>query len=434
VAIDLRSLKRVMLTDPPATPDRGTPDRGTPDPISPSDTVTHGTGDHDGGSCELCEQIQSELAANPVEGAATDAPADPPVIDEAVAATNAIPLDTAPVDTAPVGTAEPVPADSGLGLLDADPIPPPTAAQPKPALVATDPGIGPGGWRRRKVFLIGMLASVLAAVALVLVVLYATSSKSRATAESAAAQSAAQAAAGAQPSAAGAASPPSSSSVAAVLDWARQNLPLSAPLLTDQQTQRALFAAGFTAVQIDNAQATPTFAYLIDTPAWRDGAPVDGPAITGSIPVAVFGSGAAQVTVRQAVADSAAVVSDRQATDASTRRAAEQQLLSNHAIQVKGNALSALQAGQLDLRAATVIAYLANSTTVTLADVTTSGPEQQAGLPVRSIDISIGAPAVMQTIVSGLPVAYQPASVTQLSNGAVRMVWPLSAEPLPGLS
>jgi hypothetical protein len=41
---------------------------------------------------------------------------------------------------------------------------------------------------------------------------------------------------------------------------------------------------------------------------------------------------------------------------------------------------------------------------------------------------------VMQTIISGLPVAYQPASVTQLSNGAVRMVWPLSAEPLPGLS
>ena len=164
----------------------------------------------------------------------------------------------------------------------------------------------------------------------------------------------------------------------------------------------------------------PAFEYVFETSALRAAGSADSgltAALAATAPVATFGSADAQVTVRQAVADSAAVVSaarppmralgarpsksccaTRQCTPAATRRAV-------------------LQSGQLDLRAATVLAYLANSTTVQLTNVSPDAAEQAAGLPIRSVDVTIGAPAVMQTIVSGLPVAYQPASVTPPVDG-----------------
>jgi hypothetical protein len=231
-------------------------------------------------------------------------------------------------------------------------------------------------------------------------------------------------------------SPPS---VAAAVAWARVQLPRDSPLVADSQLSSALSAAGFTQVTAVSATTTsiPAFAYLFDTAtvhAAAAGDPAIAAALASSVAVADFGSGRDGLDVRQAVTDSAAVVGSRTATDASTRRTAEQELLRNPAFSATGNAAAVLERGQLDLRAATVLAYLANSTTVQLGNVSVSAPEQAAGLPVRSIDVTIAAPAVMQTIVSGLPVAYQPTSVTQLSTGAVRMVWPIAAEPLPGLS
>ena len=181
----------------------------------------------------------------------------------------------------------------------------------------------------------------------------------------------------------------------------------------------------------------PAFEYVVDTPALRRLAvttPAASSALTDAVPVAIFGPADDQVAIRQAVLDPAAVVSARQATDKQTRASAEAELLRNPAIHSSGSAAAALQSGSLDLRAATVLAYVANSSTVQFANVTASAPETAAGLPIRSIDISVTSRAVMQTIISGLPIAYQPASVTPLSGGAVRMVWPIAAEPLPSLS
>jgi hypothetical protein len=227
--------------------------------------------------------------------------------------------------------------------------------------------------------------------------------------------------------------------IAAAVEWARIQLSHDVPLVADAQTRSALSAAGFTQVtQLSSTTtAIPAFGYLFDTAAVRAAAPGSSAvstALASSVAVADFGSGTDQVDVRQAVTDSATVVGARKAADATTRQTAERELLQNPAFTATGNAVGVLGQGQLDLRAATVLAYLANSTTVRVGNVSINGPEQLAGLPVRSIDVTIGAPAVMQTIVSGLPVAYQPTSVTQLSTGAVRMVWPIAAEPLPGLS
>ena len=81
----------------------------------------------------------------------------------------------------------------------------------------------------------------------------------------------------------------------------------------------------------------------------------------------------------------------------------------------------------------TVLVFLANSSHLDLVGVNPQPAEQAAGLPIRSIDLKSDNPGGMQTVLSGLPLSYQPTSSVALSNGAIRLVWPIVAEPLPGL-
>jgi hypothetical protein len=221
--------------------------------------------------------------------------------------------------------------------------------------------------------------------------------------------------------------------------WAGRELPHNAQILTDPDAAAPLVAAGFVNVHAISAQAAnspaQTFEYVVVGPTLRQSANTDGAAMSAlnaSLPVAAFGAGANEVVIRQASADPAAVIA-RKAVDAETRRTAEAELLRNPAVQASGAASAALQSGALDLRAATVLAFLANSSHVVFTNVTADPPEQAAGLPIRSIDISSDAPAAMQTILSTLPLSYQPMSMTRLSDGAERVVWPLDAEPPLGL-
>jgi hypothetical protein len=234
----------------------------------------------------------------------------------------------------------------------------------------------------------------------------------------------------------------------AAATWAAVQLPHAAQILADHDTQVALAAAGFTAVEtVPSAAAAPasaatdptppSFEYVISTSTLRaqaDSDPALANALNSALPVADFGSGAQQIVVGQASSDPAAVVAKRRSTDVQIRRSAETELIANPAIRAVGTALAALQSGQLDLRAATVLAFLANSSHVDLINVTVDPPEQAAGLPIRSIDVISDSQSAMQTILSTLPLAYQPASITPLSNGADRVVWPISAEPPLGLN
>jgi hypothetical protein len=180
------------------------------------------------------------------------------------------------------------------------------------------------------------------------------------------------------------------------------------------------------------AQDVPTFDYVVSTAALRatarSGDPVDR-ALNSSLPIAVFGSGAHQVVVRQVSTMSAADIASRRTADRQTRRNAERQLLANPAIQARGAARTALQAGELDLRAATVLALMANSSHVNIVSVNTDEPEQAAGLPARTVDVRTNAAPAVQAMLSNLPSSYQPSTDTPLPNGTHRMVWPIDPEP-----
>lgn len=428
--------------------------------------VDHGSANHDAHSCSLCEQIEAGLAprkgavtaptrtrsvAVPAPPGAPRTPTSRPVPEVAVpeVAVLNVPVPPVPVRAAPpvpVRAAPPVPVPPVAAR--PVPVPPvkapvelapavPVSAEPVPVDPASSDSVqAPAEPRRiaRTVVVICAVAAIVAAGVVAFALLHSSGhakSAGRSATGSAPAGSVAAAPTGSSPSA-------PSPTVASAIEWARAQVASDVPLVADGSTSSALSAAGFTQVaHVTPTSSVATFVYLFDTPAVRAAAaqnPSVANALTSSVAVAEFGSGTDLVDVRQAVSDSAAVVNARRASDTTTRRTAEQELLRNPAVTATGNAATALAQGQLDLRAATVLAYLANSTTVRVTNVSVSDPEQAADLPVRSVDIAIGAPAVMQTIVSGLPVAYQPTSVTQLSSGAVRMVWPIAGEPLPELS
>jgi hypothetical protein len=236
---------------------------------------------------------------------------------------------------------------------------------------------------------------------------------------------------------------PNPPEINAAVAWAGRELAHSVKILTNPTMRTALTARGFTNVLTATALAggtaptRVTFDYAVSTPALRAAARSGDPvkrALNVSVPIAVFGSGRHQVVVRQVSTVSPAEVASRQAADLRRRRAGERQLLTNPAIRARPPALTALRAGQLDLRAATVIVLMANSSHVEIVSVHADEPERAAGLPARSVDVRTDADAAVEALLSNLPSSYRPTSDTRLPDGTHRMVWPIDPEPPTGLN
>ena len=103
MAIDLRSLKRVTLADSPRQ-------------AQPSPTVAHDSGDsHDAADCELCAQIQSQLAAGGDADAAGGPVADLEAIRETAAAAVAAAVPVVPPNADADADADAAAADTAAG-------------------------------------------------------------------------------------------------------------------------------------------------------------------------------------------------------------------------------------------------------------------------------------------------------------------------------
>ena len=226
----------------------------------------------------------------------------------------------------------------------------------------------------------------------------------------------------------------------ATASWAGRALSHDSKIVADPTMRVALTADRFTHVQtptVSPSGTSLTFDYIVSTAELRAmasaGNPIDR-ALSSSVPIAVFGSGNDQVVVRQVSATSNADIAARRSTDRETRLTAERQLLTNPAIRASGAARAALQAGQLDLRAATILALMANSSHLDIISVNLDVPEQAAGLPARSIDVQTDAPADVQAMLSNLPALYRPIADTVLPSGTHRMVWSINPEPPTALN
>ncbi len=232
----------------------------------------------------------------------------------------------------------------------------------------------------------------------------------------------------------------SPANVVAAASWVGRELSHNSRIVADPAMSAILAANRFTHAQTPAASPSGTaltFDYIASTAALRAAASAGGPidrALSSSLPIALFGSGSDQVVVRQVSSASAADIAARRTSDSETRRTAEQQLLNNPAIRAREAARTALQAGQLDLRAATILALMANSSHVDILSVNVDEPERAAGLPARSVDVQTDAAAEVQAMLSNLPPLYQPVADTQLPDGTHRMVWSINPEPPPPLN
>jgi hypothetical protein len=101
-------------------------------------------------------------------------------------------------------------------------------------------------------------------------------------------------------------------------------------------------------------------------------------------------------------------------------------------VSVAAGARTALHRGQLDMRAATLLALLAARTPVRIDTIMIRPSEAAAGRPARSITISVTDPAARTATTRMLAGDYVPAQVTAVAGGATRLDWHVGLAPNTG--
>jgi hypothetical protein len=219
--------------------------------------------------------------------------------------------------------------------------------------------------------------------------------------------------------------------------WVTTNVAADTPLCADRVVAAHLGRAGFTAVSTCRPDDRwDKNRFLVSTPdihaaiAGSLAAEVEQKA---SLPVAVFGAKTERVEVRMVVPGAQAALSARLARDVHERAFAAATLLRNPAVTATASARAALGRGQLDLRAAPLLALLAARTPVRVDTITIRPPEAAAGRPARSITISVTDPAALTATTRTLTGDYIPELVTAAGGGATRLDWAVGLAPNPDL-
>jgi hypothetical protein len=218
--------------------------------------------------------------------------------------------------------------------------------------------------------------------------------------------------------------------------WVTANIAANTPLCADPALADELGKSGFTAVSSCRPHDWGNGnRFVVSTPDIRAAIAGSLAAAVGqgtSLPVAVFGSGPARVEVRMVVPGAQAALSARIARDMHERALAAAALLHNPRVTVTAGARTALQRGQLDMRAATLLALLAARTPVRIDTIIIRQPEATAGRPARSVTVSVTDPAALTATTRMLTGDYVPARVAAVAGGATRLDWPVGLAPNAG--
>jgi hypothetical protein len=218
--------------------------------------------------------------------------------------------------------------------------------------------------------------------------------------------------------------------------WLRTNVAANTPVCGDATVVAQLSQAGFTAVGSCRSNGSlNNDRFVVSTPDIRAAIAGRLAAAAGqraSMPVAAFGTGAGRVEVRMIVPGTQASLSARLTRDQHERALAAAALLHNPRVTTTADARAALRRGQLDMRAATLLALLTARTHVRIDTIMSRPPEEAAGRPARSITVSVADPAALTATTQMLTGDYTPALVTTASGGT-RLDWPVGLAPNAGL-
>jgi hypothetical protein len=226
--------------------------------------------------------------------------------------------------------------------------------------------------------------------------------------------------------------------------WLVANVASEARVTADSTVTSDLLRAGFTRrppvayLQIDvgglpQGGSWRDFDYLVSTASTRvDSAilPVLEQALSSSISVAIFGDGPDRVEVRQILPRGTDGVDVRRSADQQARQRAEEALLHNRRVQVDLAAAQVLEAGGLDLRAATVLALMADQALLQVDAIDSDPAETAAGLPARTVKITVTQPTLVADTVGSLPTDFRPQLVRKLGPTRSQLVWPIAVAPV----
>jgi hypothetical protein len=252
----------------------------------------------------------------------------------------------------------------------------------------------PGSGRRR----LGVVASVLAAMALGAGVTLAVSGTGQ------------PGQAAARP---GSAAPPPATPLQvaeanrmAAAGWIAQQVSRNVIVSCDPEMCADLEAKGFPAGQLLVLQPTASdplgSAVVVATPAIRNQFGARLASVYAPLVIASFGSGTEQVQVRYLPPDGAAALQSQLAADLEARVAAGRQLLANRDIQAAPAARGALVAGRVDPRLLVTFSLLAHEMPVKLVAFDDSSPGARLGVPLRGAQIGAAAPASLPAILAFL--------------------------------
>ncbi len=206
------------------------------------------------------------------------------------------------------------------------------------------------------------------------------------------------------------------------LSWLKQNVPTGGSVIVDPASASSLTIPNATVVLSTDAESLNPLAgqFVLSTPELRTAA---APAIATATPIARFGSGADEVDVLEVVSAGAVLQKDT----AAARESAELQLLHNPKLHLSDSATTVLQDGRLDLRAATMLALIAQYADVTVVAIKSSDAETAAGIPARTIEIHLTDSTALTQTLESMGGNYTPASVASGPNGDRVITWPVSA-------
>jgi hypothetical protein len=203
--------------------------------------------------------------------------------------------------------------------------------------------------------------------------------------------------------------------------WAAANLPPGSAVLASNELRDLLTG-------LRRSASCPSAGFLLADGALRSQAARErnlADCLTDSVPIARFETG---IEVRQITPDAAAAARARTGA-LDDRRRGGMGLASNPAITMPDTARRLLRAGRLDLRAAAVLAALAERHSVRIAAVVGDPAEIAAGLPARTLDLAAPGVDVLTPVLAAVTGDYRPARVIRTGAGAVRLVWSFRATP-----
>lgn len=222
--------------------------------------------------------------------------------------------------------------------------------------------------------------------------------------------------------------------------WIAANLPAGSRVLSDDFVNRELRKLDVSRLRLTSdldpaANAGPAnFDYIVSTPSLRTASQFGGrgtkDTLAASVPIALFRAGAQRVAVEQVLPVAADQRSARIEADRNARAQAGIGLLDNARIHPDGQSASVLSQGALDLRPATLLALLADTTDVRVLGMPLGTPEKAAGMPSRTLRLEPVRRVSLASAIESLAGPYMPQSVTTAASGVSTIVWSPAVAPV----